>query len=187
MAWPQSDFWLVVDLEATCCDQKSIPAAEMETIEIGIVCVESTTFNAIDHFQAFIKPIRHPQLTDFCQQLTTISQAQVDAAALYPEVFQKVQSWCQPYPNAVFAAWGDFDAKQLARDSAFHQLPALFPLPQVNIKTLFAEAYGLKRGVGLQTALSMVQQPFEGQAHRAHPDALNTAKLLPGIYRAMHP
>jgi inhibitor of KinA sporulation pathway (predicted exonuclease) len=184
MDWPIVDFWLVVDLEATCCDQKTIPTSEMETIEIGIVCVEATTLTAIDHFQAFIKPVRHPQLTTFCQQLTTITQMQVEKASLYPDVFQMVKAWYQPYQNYIFASWGDFDAKQLARDSAFHNLPELFPLQHVNIKALFAEAYGLKRGVGLQTALSMVQEPFEGQVHRAHADAINTAKLLPRIYRA---
>ena len=70
---------LVVDLEATCCNRNSFPRTEMEIIEIGAVMTDSQ-FEVIDEFQSFIKPVRHPELTDFCKELTTISQQEVDSA-----------------------------------------------------------------------------------------------------------
>lgn len=71
---------LVVDLEATCCDLQSIPRHQMETIKIGAVMLSTDNLAIVDEFQTLIKPIRHPILTEFCLQLTSISQQQVDTA-----------------------------------------------------------------------------------------------------------
>jgi len=59
--------YLIVDLEATCCDQQSFPRDEMETIEIGAVILDSHTLDIVDEYNAFVKPVRHPQLTRFLQ------------------------------------------------------------------------------------------------------------------------
>ena len=76
---------LVVDLEATCCDLHSIPRHQMETIEIGAVMVDQKSLSIVDEFQTFIKPRRHPIFTDFCLQLTSITQDQVDTALTFPD------------------------------------------------------------------------------------------------------
>ena len=77
------NYYLVVDLEATCCDRGNIRKEEMEIIEIGAVMVHSESLSIVDEFQSFIKPIRHPILTEFCKSLTSIAQAQVDRAPTY--------------------------------------------------------------------------------------------------------
>src|SRR3546814_5917522 len=43
----------------------SMARAEMEIIEIGAVMVERATLRALDEFQAFVRPVRHPHLTAF--------------------------------------------------------------------------------------------------------------------------
>ena len=54
------NYYLVLDLEATCCDkQRTIKQSEMEIIEIGAVMLEAETLTIIDEFQSFIKPVRH--------------------------------------------------------------------------------------------------------------------------------
>jgi len=65
---------LIVDLEATCCNDASFPKDEMEIIEIGAVMTLAETLENISEFQTFIRPVRHPQLTAFCKELTSISQ-----------------------------------------------------------------------------------------------------------------
>jgi inhibitor of KinA sporulation pathway (predicted exonuclease) len=72
--------FLVLDLEATCCDRQTIPSAQMEIIEIGAVMLEAQQLTPISEFQTFIKPVRHPVLTEFCQRLTSITQDLVDNA-----------------------------------------------------------------------------------------------------------
>src|SRR3546814_20918649 len=41
---------LVLDLEATCCDDSSMAREEMEIIEIGAVMVERATLRTLDEF-----------------------------------------------------------------------------------------------------------------------------------------
>jgi len=79
---------LVVDLEATCSDDGSVPKHEMEIIEIGAVLVESAGLRPVAEFQSFVRPGLHPRLTPFCTELTTIRQSDVDDAPLFPEVLQ---------------------------------------------------------------------------------------------------
>ena len=107
------NYYLVVDLEATCCDkQATIKQTEMEIIEIGAVMVHPESLTIIDEFQSFIKPIRHPILTEFCKSLTSIAQAQVDVAPSYPEAIALLKKWLSGYSNGVFGSWGDLDRKQ---------------------------------------------------------------------------
>ena len=70
-------YYIVLDLEATCCDDDSIPREETEIIEIGAVLVDAATLTPGLEFQTFVKPLRHRVLTPFCTKLTTITQADV--------------------------------------------------------------------------------------------------------------
>jgi putative RNA 2'-phosphotransferase len=88
----QFDYFLVVDLEATCCDDQSIKSNQTEMIEIGAVMVEAKSLNAIAQFQTFIKPVRFPILTDFCRRLTSITQVEVDQAPTYPDAIAPFQA-----------------------------------------------------------------------------------------------
>ncbi len=119
----QYDYYLVLDLEATCCDKETIKRHEMEIIEIGAVIVEAQNLTIVDEFQTFIKPVRHPILTEFCKSLTSISQTQVDQAPSYLEAMPCLKKWLSGYSNAVFGSWGDYDRKQFQQDSKFHKVP----------------------------------------------------------------
>ena len=83
--WPDDIQLLVVDLEATC-DARGFPRAERETIEIGAVLVEPVHLEVVKEFQSFVRPVRHPHLTDYCRELTGIEQHDVDAAPSFPDV-----------------------------------------------------------------------------------------------------
>ncbi|MCC3505166.1 MAG: exonuclease domain-containing protein [Microcoleus sp. PH2017_19_SFW_U_A] len=160
------DYYLVLDLEATCCDKGSIARNQMEIIEIGAVMVDSTTLTIVDEFQTFVKPVRHPILTEFCTALTSIAQTEVDRAPTYPEASAMLKNWLSGYPNGVFGSWGDYDRKQFKKDSNFHQLPFPIAYPHINLK-----------------ALELAALPLEGTHHRGIDDARNIAKLLPYILR----
>jgi len=70
----------VIDLEATCCEWRRIARDQ------GAVMVEAEGFQLIDEFQSFIRPIRHPSLTTFCTELTSIQQEQIDSPPLFQHV-----------------------------------------------------------------------------------------------------
>ena len=175
------DYYLVLDLEATCCDKGSIARNQMEIIEIGAVMVDPTTLSIVDEFQTFVKPMRHPILTEFCTALTSIAQTEVDRAPTYPEASAILKNWLSGYSNGVFGSWGDYDRQQFKKDSNFHQLPFPIAYPHVNLKKMFSETQGLPKRYGMEKALELAALPLEGTHHRGIDDARNIAKLLPYI------
>jgi inhibitor of KinA sporulation pathway (predicted exonuclease) len=55
-----NDYYLIVDVEATCSDDGTVPRHEMEIIEIGAVMQDSRTFEIESEFQSFVCPVRRP-------------------------------------------------------------------------------------------------------------------------------
>jgi 3'-5' exoribonuclease 1 len=174
---------LVVDLEATCCDRQSIPRHQMETIEIGAVMVATESLAIVDEFQTFIKPLRHPILTEFCLQLTSITQQQVDAAPTFPAAIELWQPWLSKFDKTIFGSWGDYDRKQLQQDSKHHRIDLPYPVSSnhVNLKEVFSTTQGLNKRHGMAQALNLAQIELTGTHHRGIDDARNISKLLPYI------
>ena len=52
-------------------------------------------------------------------------QVDVDSASTYAEVGQELEAFIARYPNAAWASWGDYDARQLERDAGFAACPSL--------------------------------------------------------------
>ena len=174
--------YIIVDLEATCCNKNSLPRDEMETIEIGAVALEGDGPLIISEYQSFIKPSRHPTLTEFCTSLTSIEQSTVDEARGYKEVLSEFSEWAGQFENPIFCSWGYYDKKQFLQDCAFHGNQFPFSDEHINIKSEFAKNTKLKKGVGLGKALNQVGLKFEGRAHRGIDDARNMARLSEVIF-----
>jgi 3'-5' exoribonuclease 1 len=184
MDYKSFEHFLVIDLEATCCNLKTISRQEMEIIEIGAVMVEANNLEVVSEFQTFIKPVRHPILTDFCQKLTSINQEQVDRSPEYREAMRSFQSWLSAYPKSIFGSWGEYDRKQFLQDSQFHNLALPYPLSSkhINLKQLFSENRSLPKKYGMAQALNLANVELVGTHHRGIDDARNIAKLLPYIF-----
>lgn len=175
------NYFLILDLEATCCDKGTIKRHEMEIIEIGAVMVEAQTLTIVDQFQSFIKPVRYPVLTEFCRSLTSITQKQVEGAFGYREAILLLKQWLSNYPNTVFGSWGDYDRNQFKQDSEFHNVPFPIAYPHVNLKRRFSDTQGLPKRYGMAEALQIAGIELEGTHHRGIDDARNIVKLLPFI------
>ena len=174
-------YFLIVDLEATCCDKKTIKRCEMEIIEIGAVMVEAIDLTIVSEFQTFIKPVRHAILTKFCQDLTSISQEQVDRAFTYQQAIANFQQWLYQYPNFIFGSWGDYDRQQFEQDSKFHKISYPISSEHINLKRLFTDNQGLSKRYGMAQALALAGIELIGTHHRGIDDARNIARLLPYI------
>ncbi|MCC6556143.1 MAG: exonuclease domain-containing protein [Polyangiaceae bacterium] len=170
--------YLVVDLEATCWEDGAIPRDQMEIIEIGAVLVDAGTLEPVRDLGAFVRPIRHRQLSDFCTRLTTITQAQVDAAPLFPVALRAVRELLRG-TDSLFCSWGKYDRGQLERDAKRHGVPLPFGGRHLNLKEAFSKRLGESREYGVGQALRRVGLSFVGTQHRAIDDARNIARLLP--------
>lgn len=177
-----ADFLLVIDLEATCDANYAIPREETEIIEIGAVLVDSTTLTTVDELQTFVRPVQHPVLTKFCIELTSITQAEVDAAPLFPEAIVRLTAWLAGR-DALFCSWGAYDKAQFARDAQFHRVELPFGDRHLNLKAQFSISRNTKKQFGMSAALRQVGLELAGTHHRGIDDARNIARLLPWVLR----
>lgn len=169
---------LVIDLEATCCDQGTIAPEQMEVIELGAVWA-TPQGEVIDTLQRFVRPTERPTLTPFCIALTHIQQAQIDTAPNWSTIAAELAEFARLHAGQCWGSWGKYDARQIERESVRHGLAdPLAGLPHVNLKATFAKARKIKQ-TGMATALQIAGLELEGDHHRALSDALNIAKLLP--------
>jgi inhibitor of KinA sporulation pathway (predicted exonuclease) len=197
---------LVVDLEATCDDGGLVPRADSEIIEIGAVLVDGLTLRTVGEFQTFVRPVVHPKLTPFCTELTTITQADVDAAPTFPAVAARLAAFGA---GTLFCSWGAYDRNQLEADARRHGVPPPLGPHHMNIKEVFARAAGASRAeaspeaagggggggggggasarrgrggsrtMGNRSVLARVGVEPTGTHHRGIDDARNIARLLP--------
>lgn len=174
--------YAVIDLEATCSDDRSIARSKCEIIEIGGVLVDARTLEWIEEFQAFVKPVVYPKLTDFCTKLTTITQDQVDGAEGFAEVLAKLAPWFAD-GKTLFCSWGDYDNNQFALDAKRHKVTLPFTAGHLNLKRAFSERRTAERGscekFGNREAMELVGVAATGVHHRGIDDARNIARLLP--------
>jgi len=174
-------FFLVIDLEATCCDQRSIRREETEIIEIGAVMVSADTLDVVDDFSSFVRPVRHPRLTAFCTELTSITQEQVDSAKRLREVFDQFVAWANGFQGFLFCSWGDYDRNQITRECRINGIPYPFGADHLNLKKRFSERQNLRKKFGMAAALKLAGLELDGTHHRGIDDARNIARLLPFI------
>ncbi|MDF5733469.1 MAG: exonuclease domain-containing protein [Rhizonema sp. PD38] len=175
-------YFLIIDLEATCSNDKSIPKEEMEIIEIGAVMLNKATWAIEAEFQQFIQPVRHPQLTAFCTELTSIRQEDVADAPKFPEAISFLKEWIDAYPNHIFCSWGDYDKNQFIQDCEFHNVPYPFDSTHKNLKKEFSEYLGVSKRFGMAQALQHLGIELKGTHHRGIDDARN----ISAIYRSIN-
>lgn len=175
---------LIVDLEATCWEgnveglKREQTVDEMEIIEFG--CVIAQLDGAVVDSRSFkVRPQVHPKLSDFCTQLTSITQRDVDSAPIYQDVVPKINQWLENYDLAAWASWGNYDKNQIGAESRRHEMsPEFFSLSHINIKQEWRRGKVNSRSAGLANAMKYHGLSFEGTHHRGIDDALNIARLL---------
>lgn len=172
----RSTAYIIVDVEATCWSQGTKPGRQ-EIIEIGAVALDPLTLDIVSEFSRFVRPVVEPVLSDFCRELTTITQADVDPAPTFPAAFAAFLEWVGEDWDG-WSSWGGYDLTQFRVDARRHciTLPDLFESHHVNLKEVFAGLYQVK-GPTMKGALDLMGLPLIGTHHRGLDDARNIARL----------
>ena len=166
---------IVFDLEATCWRESRDPQ-RMEIIEIGATRLDPVTFDVTEVFSTFVRPLREAHLSEFCKELTSIKQSDVDVAPFFPEAMASFMEWIGP-GEVVLCSWGAYDLKQMRTDHSRHNMPEPGILEHhINLKQLYADLFKRKR-CGMKKALEQLGIPLEGTHHRGVDDARNIAKI----------
>lgn len=167
---------LVLDLEATCWPKDPPKGQISEIIEIGICVYDVQAASISDPVSILIKPTCSA-ISQFCTDLTSLTQSDADKGIPFPEACQRLESeflsrqrlWC---------SWGNYD--RLALERQCNRLAIRYPMSadHLNVKTLHAITCKQKKASGLGKAVRSAGILFEGQAHRGHWDAYNVARVL---------
>jgi inhibitor of KinA sporulation pathway (predicted exonuclease) len=165
----------VIDLEATCWRGEPPAGQISEIIEIGLCVVDLEQRSRVERDRIMVRPERST-VSEFCTELTGITQAEVDAGVSFQEavgiLLERHHSDSRPW-----ASWGDYDRKQVQRQCSAISIGYPFGATHINAKAVFAESYALPRQ-GMDSALRHAQLPLEGRHHNGADDAWNIAALI---------
>ena len=105
-------------------------------------------------------------VSEFCTELTTLTQAEVDAGVPFVVACQTLR---EKYlsKSRTWASYGDYDRRQFERQCAAWRIAYPFGPTHINVKNLMALKHRPKREVGMARALDMLKLPLEGTHHRA--------------------
>lgn len=181
---------VIVDLEATCWEGEEQPQPDPpegciytgEIIEIGSVSLDLSNFSVIHEVGEFVRPRNHPVLSEFCKELTTIRQGDVDKSKHFIDVIPKfVEKHDLMNEDVLWSSWGKYDQKQLADDYRKWG----FDVPSwverhVNLKEVAREAMDLskKRRISLRKVLNNLGLDHVGTQHRGIDDARTYANVI---------
>ena len=169
--------YIIFDLEATCWRDRN-NGKKNEIIEIGALKIDETG-QIIDSFEAFIKPVGNPILSEFCTELTTITQDQVDQAPEFPQVIQQFKDWIGVgREDYLLCSWGFYDKKQIRSDCEMHGLEYRWAFQHISVKHQHGKLRELQKPLGLGQAIDLEEMTFTGTAHRGIDDARNIAKIF---------
>jgi len=173
---------MVIDFEATCLKDGEYNAEfikNQEIIEAGICIVEPEEVQTIHQLSLIVKPIINPLLTDFCTELTKITQNHVDHGLPFVEALEIMKSMFKP--GDIFCAWGNFDDNLLKKNCELHKVDnPCEKWSKVNVKQFCADWFQCEPR-GIKATGDVLGVPFQGQLHRGLNDASNIVRVLKQI------
>src|SRR5262249_8007589 len=104
---------LVIDVEATCWEGAPPAGQENEIIEIGVCTIDVGRRQRPGRESILVRPQRS-QVSPFCTQLTTLTQADVDQGIPFDEACRLLRTKYQA-DQRTFASYGDYDRNQFER------------------------------------------------------------------------
>ncbi|KZT59212.1 Exonuclease [Calocera cornea HHB12733] len=195
---PPLRYFLIVDFEATCASPRP-PNFTQEIIELPCLVYSLEQEYPTAMFHEYVRPVLGPRLTDFCTQLTGISQMTVDSASTFPSVWRRFNEFladlCLNHPPSsfIFVTCGDWDlSSMLPRQLELCNIE--FPSPDtgytgvdftrwINIKKSFAEFYGTDPPGGLLEMLHVLGMQLEGRHHSGVDDCRNIGRIVEQMRR----
>lgn len=179
--------FIINDVESTCFDRDDtakIVGFRNEIIEIGAVKCDSQG-NVLSEFDMFLKPKKHPYISKFCTDLTTITQEDIDNAIDAKSGLNQFFEWSlglfhENKDVVKFVSWGHYDKRQFRDDLQLNGLDKelMNDNNHFSLKHLHAEWNNLKKPIGLGSACKFEKITFEGTAHRGIDDAKMVTKVF---------
>lgn len=176
----------VLDFEATCWNDTTSRDL-MEIIEFPSVLYKVNELTKkcefISEFSQYVKPTIKPLLSQFCTELTGITQEKVSSAKTIDLVYKEHVEWLNKNvpkgSDFVFATCGAWDLKtQLPREIFNKKLKSnKYYSKYINVKDEYEYFYNIK-AKGMVEMLFHLNIPMTGRHHSGIDDTRNIAKIM---------
>lgn len=178
------DKMVIVDLEATCWKGRPPSGQQAEIIEFGVSTLNLKSGEITVLPDMFVRPTQS-DISEFCTELTSITPEMVDGA---PTLEERLEELWPTFSHRIFGCWGEYDHRQIDRESRRKSIDFRLPRTRVNLKSEFARYMGLQREIGVEEALNRLGLTFDpppgaeaGTAHRGSHDSYNIARIAKAI------
>lgn len=172
---------LVIDFEMVCDDTEEVDG---EIIEFGACVLDINRNEVIDTFTALTRPTKVDALSTFCTKLTGITNHEMEKLAIeFGDAAKQFDSLIVKHDLKAVCQWGCGDMKRLKKDYLNHNLAdnVIATLKVIDLKKPFSDSFGCRPRIGLKKALAIAGLERGSAAHRALPDAIETAKLVSAV------
>lgn len=189
----QFSYLLILDFESTCWRDRNT-ASPPEIIEFPVVLLDLSSGAIVAEFHEYVMPTENQRLSEFCTELTGISQETVDNGIPIRTCLHLFNKWMKGItsqfgltmnknqgPGKVYTCctWSDWDLN-LCLENECRRKQLIKP-PElctwIDIRSVYRRFYQ-RRPHGLNGALRDLGVEFEGREHSGIVDARNTAKLV---------
>ncbi|XP_051982078.1 ERI1 exoribonuclease 2 [Xyrauchen texanus] len=188
-------FLIIIDFESTCWREKN--NCGQEIIEFPAVLLNVSNGQVESEFHSYVQPQEHPVLSEFCTELTGITQDQVELAPPLHICLSRFIRWLHslqqekgvvfesdskgPAPSGqpcAFVTWSDWDLGVcLLYECKRKQIGVPEALKSwIDLRATYRLFYN-RKPKGLRGALMDLGIQFTGREHSGLVDARNTAML----------
>ncbi|KAI9566496.1 ribonuclease H-like domain-containing protein [Boletus coccyginus] len=210
------DAFLVLDVEATCFRGTGFDWSN-EIIEWPVCLLRwkdkslkgrASRLEIVDEFRSFVKPTWRPQLSQFCTDLTGITQAQVEYAPTFPKVLKMFARFLaqhglidpkngKPLQRFCWCSDGPFDVRDFVVKQCFISnvpMPSWLRGDVLDVRKVVSVWAAMNRTSDSQQihskvhhfrSLNITQQlralrldPFQGRLHCGIDDTRNIARIV---------
>lgn len=172
----------VLDFEATC-HEKGKQNHEIIEFPSILYLLKDKKLTYITEFREYCKPTGNPLLSEFCTNLTGITQDKIDSADSFHNIFKRHQEWLKKHvenlDDLVFLSCGAWDWGQLEKECRCHKItiPKIYTR-YINIKKEFQKAYKNKNPLGMAGMLTFSNMTLIGKHHCGLDDCKNIGRIL---------
>lgn len=161
------------------CSNRGMLYDDMEAIRLGAVKYDITT-ETVSFFDHYIKPTNRKPLSQFCKDLTGITDSDLAHAANFTKVFEEFLYWVGGVKRSRFFSWSKSDLSRLKIDSLRHKIPqtTINKIEQryVDFQAIFSKRV-TKSHFSVENALAVYGLDFVGEKHNPMYDAYNTLQI----------
>ncbi|KAK9723008.1 hypothetical protein K7432_002258 [Basidiobolus ranarum] len=178
-----TDYYLCFDVEATCIAGVTFDFLN-EIIEFPMILLDSN-FQIVDIFHRYVRPVKQPILSEYCINLTGITQDIVDRSDPFDVVILDFERWMNHYSlfkakKCLFITDGPYDIRDFIEKQYDHShiiRPNYFSRPWIDLRKLFERFYKCDRR-NLNGMLTQLDLVFEGREHSGIDDTKNIVRIV---------